>query len=483
MKKNYPVSNGINNKRMNAGGRPAAGFFSRQNPAQAAVGSDQRQSRSAFGSPKMRFFSTGISLWIVSIFVVIAFAGGVLAGGGVDFNPASAGGGKIINDAKASDQIIIKGLDATTTASSTATTTMADFPDYLKKDINFKQFWEVWNIVKEKYYNKDIPDTQLFYGALQGILSSLGDPYSVFMTPTDSNQFQDNLKGNFEGIGAEIAVKNNNLIIVAPLPDTPAEKAGLKPKDLIVKINGTSTKNMSSNDAVNLIRGPKGTKVTLTIFREGMDAPKDFEIVRDTITVKSVTWEIKDKDIAYIRMRQFNEDTVPLFDKAIEEITANKSLKYIILDLRNDPGGYLQSAIDVGGEWVGNEVVVSEKLRDGEEIKHTSDQFPRLAGYKTVVLVDGGSASASEIVSGALQDWGKAKLVGAKTFGKGSVQDLVNLEDGSSVKITIAKWYTPKGRSIDEQGIEPDVKVEMTAEDFNKDKDPQLDKAIEIIRQ
>lgn len=426
--------------------------------------------------------ATKISLWIVSVFVVIAFAGGVLAGGGVDLLPVKAVSGNIINDAKTGD-IIIKGMDvSTSTASSTASST-ANFPDYLKKDINFQQFWEVWNIVKEKYYNKDVPDTQLFYGALQGILSSLGDPYSIFMTPTDSDQFQQDLKGNFEGIGAEIAVRNGNLIVVAPLPDTPAEKAGIKPKDMILNINGTSTKSMTSNEAVGLIRGPKGTKVVLTIFREGFEAPKDFEITRDTITVKSVTWEIKSTDIAYIRMRQFNEDTVPLFDKAIGEITANKKIKFVILDLRNDPGGYLQSAIDVGGEWVGADVVVSEKMRNGEEIKHASNRFPRLAGYKTVVLVDGGSASASEIVSGALQDWGKAKLVGTKTFGKGSVQDLVNLDDGSSVKITIAKWFTPKGRSIDEQGIEPDVKVEITPEDINKDKDPQLDKAIEIIKQ
>ena len=483
MKKNYPLNNDRNNRQVRAGGRMAAGAAPQPRSIQTVANNEPQQNRQAFPGRKTRFFSTAISLWIVSIFVVIAFAGGVLAGGGVDFAPAADGAGKVINYAKAGDNIIIKGLSVpTSTASSTATST-ANFPDYLKKDVNFQQFWEVWNIVKEKYYNKDVPDTQLFYGALQGILGSLGDPYSIFMTPTDSNQFQDSLKGNFEGIGAEIAVKNSNLIIMAPLPDTPAEKAGLKPKDLILKINGTSTKNMTSNEAVNLIRGPKGTKVTLTIFREGLDAPKDYEIVRDTITVKSVTWEIKEKDIAYIKMRQFNDDTVPLLDKAIGEITANKNIKNVILDLRNDPGGYLQSAIEVGGEWVGNNVVVSEKMRDGQEIKHSSDRFPRLAGYKTVVLVDGGSASASEIVSGALQDWGKAKLVGTKTFGKGSVQDLVNLDDGSSVKITIAKWFTPKGRTIDEQGIEPDVKVEMTPDDFNKDKDPQLDKAIEIIRQ
>ena len=423
-----------------------------------------------------------ISLWIVSIFVLVAFAGGVLAGGGVDFSPAGEGSGKIINDAKANDQIIIKGLEATTSASSTVSTTDV-LPEYLKKDINFQMFWEVWNIVKEKYYSKDVPDTQLFYGALQGILGSLGDPYSIFMTPTDSSQFQQDLKGNFEGIGAEIAVKNSQLIIVAPLSDTPAERAGLQPKDMIIKINGTSTKDVTAAEAVNLIRGPKGTKVILSVFREGFEAPKDFEIIRDSITVKSVTWEIKDYDIAYVKIRQFNEDTVPLLDKAIIEIIANKKIKNIILDLRNNPGGYLQSAIEVGGEWVGTEIVVSERLRDGQAINHASNRFPRLAGYKTVVLVDGGSASASEIVAGALQDWGKAKLVGAKTFGKGSVQDLVNLNDGSSVKITIAKWFTPNGRSIDEQGIEPDIKVEMTAEDYDKDKDPQLNKAIETIRQ
>ena len=351
-----------------------------------------------------------------------------------------------------------------------------------KKDVDFNLFWDVWNLVKNKSYDKNIPDTQLFYGALSGIVALVGDPYTVFMTPQDSDQFQQDLKGNFEGIGAEIALKNGNITVVAPLPDTPAEKAGLKPKDIILKIDGTSTKDMSVDTAVQLIRGKKGSKVTLNIFRDGLSAPIDLRIVRDTITVKSLTWEVKNNNIAYVKIRQFNEDTMPLFDQAINDILAKGNIKGIILDLRNDPGGYLQTAIDVAGEWDGTDTVVSEKLRDGSEIKHVANKQPRLANYPTAVLVHGGSASASEIVAGALQDWGKAEIVGDKTFGKGSVQDLTDLPDGSSLKITIAKWFTPKERSIDEQGITPDIYVHITDDDYNHDRDPQLDKALEILK-
>ena len=408
--------------------------------------------------------------WLVVVLVALSLGVGVWAGG---IAPG------LLNQQK----IIIKGAEAVSTSTvGNVTNTETQIPDYLKKDVNFNLFWQVWNLVKDKYYVKNIPDTQLFYGSLSGIVASLGDPYSVFMTPQDANQFQEDLKGNFEGIGAEIAVKNNNLIIIAPLSDSPASRAGLKPKDIIVKINGTSTLGMNVNNAVSLIRGPKGTEVTLTVFRESWNAPKEIKIIRDNITVKSVTWEYKDGGIAYIKIRQFNDDTVPLLDQAINEINSRNNVKSIILDLRNNPGGYLESAIEIAGEWIGDKVSVSEKLRDGSETKHHSDNNPRLISYKTVILVDGGSASASEIVAGALQDWGKATIVGTKTFGKGSVQDLTNLPDGSSVKLTIAKWFTPKGRSIEDNGIEPDVKVELTEADYNKDTDPQLNKAIELLK-
>lgn len=411
-----------------------------------------------------------VSLWLVAIFVVLGFAGGVWAGGGPSLE----------------SHVIIKGADATstsTTSSGDVVNVDAETPGYLKKDVNFGLYWDTWSVIKDHYYVKDIPDTKLFYGSLAGLVASLGDPYSIFMTPADADEFQRDLQGTFEGVGMEIAVKNNQLVVVSPLEDSPAMKAGLRPKDLIVKINGTSTEGMSSNQAVNLIRGPKGTAVKLTIYRDGAKDFQEISVIRDVINVKSVTWEYRNNGtVAVANIRQFNDETMPLFDKFINEIISQKTVKGIVLDLRNNPGGYLDTAIAMAGEWDGEQVVVSEKNRDGRETKHTANTLPRLKNFKTVVLIDAGSASASEIVAGALQDWGKATIVGAKSFGKGSVQDLTGLPDGSQIKLTIAKWFTPKGRSIDDHGIEPDIKVELTEGDYNKDVDPQLDKALELLK-
>jgi len=409
-----------------------------------------------------------VALWLAVILVALGFSLGTWLGSNTanNFKP----------------QTIIKGVSNTsTTTLGNVNNKTSEVPDYLKKDVDFKLFWEVWNLVKDKYYVKNVADTQLFYGSLEGMVAALNDPYSVFLTPQNSDQFQEDLKGSFEGIGTEIAVKDNKLIIVTPLPDTPAMAAGLRPRDWIIKIDGTSTENMRADQAVTLIRGKKGTTVTLNIYRDGFKEPKDYKIIRDNINVKSLTWEYRD-NILYLKTRQFNDDTLPLFDQAIEEMLSKKNVKGIILDLRSNPGGYLESAIEMAGEWADGQPVVIEKLRDGTEVKHQANRPAQLAGFKTVVLVDAGSASASEIVAGALQDYGLAKIVGEKTFGKGSVQELSNLPDGSAIKLTIAKWFTPKGRSIDEQGITPDVSIDLTEEDFNKDRDPQLDKALELLK-
>ncbi|MFA6227996.1 MAG: S41 family peptidase [Patescibacteria group bacterium] len=424
------------------------------------------------------FLRQPLALWLAVVLIFISFIIGAAVGGR----------GNIVSDTK-----VIKGADtqlmmaeakaaesAGLTAGNTATSTL---PAYLKKDVDFQLYWDTLGIIHGKYYAQDIPDTKLFYGSLQGMVAALGDPYSVFLTPSDAQQFQEDLNGTFEGIGAEIAVKNSQLIIVSPLDDSPAMKAGLKPKDWILKINGTSTEGMSSQQAVNLIRGKAGTKVNLTIYREGWTEAQVIEITRAPIVVKSLTLEyLAGGAIAHIKVRQFNGDTMPLFDSAISNILSRPGLKGIILDLRNNPGGYLESAVEMAGEWNGDGIVVSEKNRDGVKTDHRAYAQPRLTDYKTIVLVDGGSASASEIVSGALKDWGKATLVGMKTFGKGSVQDLTDLPDGSQIKLTIAKWFTPNGISIDEQGIEPDVKVDLTEEDYNNDRDPQLVKALELLK-
>lgn len=422
-----------------------------------------------FQSLKQRIIKSRVSVWLATIAILLSFTAGVYAGGQADVFGSTGG------------QEVIKGADPSVASSSSSVIKQdGKVPDYLVKDANFDLFWQVWKLVQDKYYDKNVPDTQLFYGAVSGIVASLNDPYSVFMTPTDSAQFQEDLKGNFEGIGAEISSKAGVLVIVSPLPDTPAIKAGLKPKDIIVKINGTSTEGMSTDAAVKLIRGQKGTKVILSIFRDGFTQPKDFEIVRDAINVKSVSWEFKG-DVAIVKVRQFNDDTYPLVDQAINEMRS-RGVKKLVFDLRNNPGGYLESAIDISGEWVVGQPVVKERLRDGSETAHAPTTATRLNDYQTIVLINGGSASASEIVAGALQDYGLAKIVGEKSFGKGSVQELESLPDGSSLKLTIAKWFTPKGRSIDEQGISPDLEVKLTEEDFNKDRDPQMDKALELLR-
>ncbi|MFA6099635.1 MAG: S41 family peptidase [Patescibacteria group bacterium] len=355
------------------------------------------------------------------------------------------------------------------------------------KILNFSQFWELWKLLKLKYYD-DASEQAMFYGAMRGMTDALGDPYTTFFEPKVAKEFSDSLKGEFEGIGAEIGVRNGQLQIIAPLPGTPAEKSGLLPGDYILAIDGTSTESMITEQAVTLIRGTKGTSVTLKIGRPAKtDAKikeepmiKDYTIIRDKITVKSVVLTWPKEGIAMIAVTNFNQDTDAEFKKAVDQVL-EKNVKGIILDLRNDPGGYLDRSTYVAGEWVGDKVIVSER-RKGKII----DEFRgtgkgRLGGVPTAVLVNQGSASAAEIVAGALQDYGVGKIIGMKTFGKGSVQDYSEFSDGSAIKITIAEWLMPKGRNINKSGIQPDIQVDRTAEDIDANRDPQLDKALEYL--
>lgn len=355
-------------------------------------------------------------------------------------------------------------------------------PSDLTLDADFNEFWDLWRLLKSKYYKPPIEEKKLFYGALAGMTASLGDPYTVFFEPKSAEEFNQALQGKFEGIGAEIGIKDDQLQVISPLTGMPAEKAGLRPGDWILKINGEDTSGMSVEKAVSLIRGAKGTTVTLTIGR--LQAKKlntsDVAIVRDTIVVKSVRVKYLKDGIAHVEITHFNEDTTDLFRAVAAEILT-KDVKGIILDLRNDPGGYLDRATAVAGEWVGNQPVVMERAQEKITDRFNGVGSGRLQGIPTVVLVNQGSASAAEIVAGALQDYQVAKIVGMKTFGKGSVQDYVAFSDKSSVKITIAEWLTPYGRSIDKVGIEPDVKIDRTPEDINANLDPQLDKAVEIL--
>jgi carboxyl-terminal processing protease len=332
---------------------------------------------------------------------------------------------------------------------------------------------------------------------MAGIVASLKDPYSVFLNPEVSKKFDEELAGSFEGIGAEIGLKDERLTIIAPLPGTPAEKAGLAAGDRVLAIDGKDTTGIALDYAVNIIRGPKGTQVKLTVLSSGSDEPRELTITRDKIDIDSVKFtkqdtqgrtekdkgfSLKDGNIAYIQLLYFNENTLADWDKNVQAILAENP-KGIILDLRNNPGGYLSTAIEVAGEWVDGKPVVAERLRSGDKISHSAERQPRFADIPTVILVNKGSASGSEIVAGALQDYKVATLVGETTFGKGSVQDLKKFADGSSVKLTIAEWLTPNGKNINEEGIKPDVEVKLTKEDLDNKKDPQLDKALEILRQ
>ena len=367
---------------------------------------------------------------------------------------------------------------------------------YLSKDVDFKLFWQVWDELKTNYVDKNkLNEKDMFYGALKGLVASTGDPYTVFMDPKLSREFEDDLAGTFEGVGAEIGIRKEILTIIAPLDGTPAAKAGLVAGDKIYSINGETTSGMSVDEAVNKIRGAKGTDVTLTIFKDGAVAAKDIVITRDTIVVKSVKTETltstgaketgqagekKDSDIFVLKVSNFNNDTLDLFNKAVQE-ALTKNPKGIVLDLRNNPGGYLDTAIEMSSEWVDEGVIVTEKFSDDKKNEYLPRGRARLKDYPTVVLVNGGSASASEIMAGALRDHKKATLVGEKTFGKGSVQTLKDFSDGSSIKVTVAKWLTPNGDSINELGIKPDVEVKMTKEDYEAEKDPQTDKALEVL--
>ena len=355
-------------------------------------------------------------------------------------------------------------------------------PAFLSRDVDFGLFEQTWQTIRDHYIDQGgVNDSQLFYGALTGLVKSLGDDHSVFLDPQVNETFNDSLKGSFSGIGAEITIKNEQLQVVAPLPGTPAEQNGLRSGDYILKIDDAETTDMSLDYAVSLIRGDAGTTVTLSIYRPVTKELKDYVITRAKIDVKSVTWQMRDDGLAYIKIVDFHEDTVPLFRQAVAELLL-KNPQGVILDLRGNPGGFFDGAIKVASEWISDGVIVSEG-NGGTRREFTADGAARLADYPTIVLVDAGSASASEIVAGALRDRGKAQLVGAKTFGKGSVQELFDLPDGSAIKLTTARWFTPNGTSIDKEGITPDVAIERTIEDYDNDRDPQLDKAVELLRQ
>jgi carboxyl-terminal processing protease len=339
---------------------------------------------------------------------------------------------------------------------------------------------QVWNIVESEYVDKEkIDQKEIFYNALRGFVAGLGDPHSAFLDPQTTKEFDEAIAGSFEGIGAELAIKNGVATVVTPLPGTPAEKAGLKPGDKILSVDGESVVGLPLEKVVRKIRGLAGTNVVLLLMR-GDEEPFEVVITRATIEIQSVKWAMRDDGLFYLKMSGFNGDTSGLLNKAAKEIKEKKPAG-IILDLRNNPGGLLETSIDVASFWIENKLILTEKFGTGQQINYTSTKKALFKDYSTVVLINEGSASASEIVAGALQDYKKAMIIGTNSFGKGSVQALHKLTDGSSVKVTVAKWLTPGGRSINDGGIKPDIEVKLTPEDVEKERDAQLEKAAEVL--
>ena len=351
-------------------------------------------------------------------------------------------------------------------------------------DVDFNVFWDVWSRLEDKYVDKSKIDRKdLVYGAASGLVRALKDPYSEFLPPQETKQFQEDIKGSFDGIGAEIGIRKEVLTIISPLKGSPAERAGLKGGDKIFKINDTATGDLTLDEAVRLIRGPKGSEVRLTILRDSFDKIKEFKITRDTIRIIILTTEKKSDGIFVIKLNHFTQNAASEFRGAVQEFYQSGSKK-LILDVRNNPGGFLTVAIDIASWFLPpGEVVTKERVAEGEREIYRSAGYKLLEKVPTVVLMNEGSASASEIVAGALRDVRGIKLVGTKTFGKGSVQEVVPLASGSSLKITVAKWLTPKGVEINGKGLEPDIKVELPKDEKKaEEKDWIMEKGIEVLK-
>lgn len=358
----------------------------------------------------------------------------------------------------------------------------------LSESVDLSEFWDIWQLLGKKYPFKDkIPeDKDKVYGAISGLVASYGDPYTVFFPPKQAKLFNAQVKGSFGGVGMEVGLKNDSITVIAPIKDSPAEKAGIKAGDIVTEIDGKKTDGMDIDSAINLIRGDVGTTVTLGIYRKGATEIKEVTITRDIVKLPTIDTEVTG-DVFIISLYSFSEGSAQLFSDALQKFVASGKEK-LIVDLRNNPGGYLDAAVDIASYFLpSGSVIVRENSGDTHsETSHKSKGFTLLEKQpKMVVLVNGGSASASEILAGALSEHGVAKLVGTTTFGKGSVQEVVPLEDGSSLKVTVAKWLTPDGVSISQKGIAPTVVVEdkgVKDPKTGKYSDPQMDTALKLLK-
>lgn len=396
---------------------------------------------------------------LFALVLSLGFAGGLTVG--------AAGGSRVLSNLP----LIGDGLNAT--------------PDPV---IDFTEFWKVYNTLNAKFVPTTASSTlptyeEKLWGAIQGLTASFGDPYTVFMPPEEAKMFQEEISGNFNGVGMEIGLNPEGILtVIAPLKGTPAERAGIIAGDIILSIDGKSTENMTTDMAVKLIRGPKGSTVSFKLLRGGKTV--EIAVVRDTIQVPTLDTNFnRDTGIYTISLYEFTGTSVSLFDKALGDFRASGA-KSLIVDLRGNPGGYLEAAVKISSYFIARgEVVVTEDYKGKEQnIVHKSSGaggIPR--GTKVVILINQGSASASEIVAGALKDQGVATIVGTRSFGKGSVQELIPVGQGA-LKVTVARWLTPLGKSISDGGLVPDIQVERTPEDLTAGKDPQMDRAVEFLR-
>ena len=361
--------------------------------------------------------------------------------------------------------------------------------------VDFFPVWKAWRTIDEKFVpaavgtstpiattTKAINDERV-WGMIQGLAGSLNDPYTYFLPPVENQQFSDDMSGSFEGVGMEIAVREQILTVVSPLKGTPSDKAGIKSGDMILKIDGIDTKGMDITSAVRHIRGPRGSTVTLTVLREGWTAPGEIKVTRDVIDIPTITTKSRSDGIYIIQLMSFSSQSSNLFRNALRDFVVSGDTK-LILDLRGNPGGYLEAAVDMASWFLpsGKIIVTEDYAGHAQNVVHRSRGYDVFnENLQMVILVDKGSASASEILADALRYHKNVKLVGATTFGKGSVQELVDITPETSLKITVARWLGPNGKQIPNTGIVPDVEVKMTDADVKAGKDPQLDKAIEIV--
>jgi carboxyl-terminal processing protease len=345
-------------------------------------------------------------------------------------------------------------------------------------------FWKAWNILNEKFVgNSTTTDAQKIYGAIEGLAASYNDPYTVFFPPVEAKQFKEEISGNFEGVGMEIGVKDGKLVVISPIKNSPADKAGVKSGDRVLAIDDVPSSEMPVDKAVKLIRGTKGTVVKLLFLPVGTTKPVEKSITRDVIDIPTIDTSTKPGGIFVIRLYSFTANSSTLFRNALREFASSGSHK-LVLDLRGNPGGYLESAVDMASWFLpsGEVVVIEDFGKNGKPKEYRSRGYDVFSDdLKMIILVDGGSASASEILAGALQEHGVAKLVGTETFGKGSVQELVPITSDTSLKVTIARWLTPKGHNLSAGGLKPDYEVKVTEKDLTDKKDPQLDKALELL--